>query len=416
MSSYYFTSITANYFAKARILCTTLKEHNQDAIFVLGIADKLPEFIDLQKEPFDYVIYADSISSIENKDIFFFKHTVTELCTAVKPFIALEIIERFNADKVIYLDPDIAVFSDFKELEGLLDKYSILLTPHQLEPEDDDSYIISNEILFLKRGTYNLGFFAVKADREGTSFLEWWRDRLEKYCFDDNYELIDLLERDHLLGMFTDQKWMDLVPAFFNNYYIIKDPGYNVCTWNMTRRVLKKGKDGLFYVNDKLLRFFHFSGFDSKGHHNEMQRACNYNPENICAIDLTKWYEKQLHVHGQEHFEKILWPYSQYSNRVTIQNIERKIFHIRKDIYKFFTNPYEVNDGFCYYNWVRQEYPNYFNNKNETDKYCTDLDENQNRINVKKIIDWVFPHLTKRRNFVKKIYIKLRTIRSIKRG
>jgi hypothetical protein len=98
----------------------------------------------------------------------------------------------------------------------------MVFTPHQLEFEDDDSYVISNEILFLKRGSFNLGFFGVKADETGLKFLNWWNNRLMLYCFDDDYELIKFLEPAGLLGMFTDQKWIDLVHAFFDGYYILK--------------------------------------------------------------------------------------------------------------------------------------------------------------------------------------------------
>jgi len=405
---YYFTSITVNYMAKARVLCNTLKRYNPNVAFILALADPLPDFVDLGKEPFDHVIPVDSLDSIGNKNIFFFKHTVTELCTAVKPFIALEIIKRYRAEKVIYLDPDIAVFSELKELELLLDNYSMIFTPHQMEPEDDDTYIRSNEILFLKRGTYNLGFFAVKADKEGIKFLNWWSERTKLYCFDDDYELLPLLEKEGLLGMFTDQKWIDLVPAFFDNYYFLKDPGYNVCTWNMTRRVIKTTENEGYLVNGRRLKFFHFSGFDSKGHHNEMQRACIYNPENKDAVLLTKWYEKQLETNGQKLFETFKYPYTYYTNGVFVQNRERKIFHVRKDIYKYFDNPFEVSDAFSYYNWVRKEYSEYLSSNKKPEKsYPVQKNGYPGWIN-KNVVDRIFPHLSKRRAWAKIIYAKLK--------
>ena len=84
------------------------------------------------------------------------------MCTAVKPLMAYEIIQKEDADSVIYLEPDIAVFDSLNELENMFSEGSILLTPHQLVPEKEDIYIRENEILFLKRGTYNLDFSVLK--------------------------------------------------------------------------------------------------------------------------------------------------------------------------------------------------------------------------------------------------------------
>ncbi len=62
--------------------------------------------------------------------------------------------------------------------------------------------------------------------------------------------------------MFTDQRWVDFVPSFFE-HYILKDPGYNVAYWNLHGRELRAESDG-YLVDGAPLRFFHFSGFDPR--------------------------------------------------------------------------------------------------------------------------------------------------------
>lgn len=395
--TYYFTSITANYFAKARVLCKTLKKYNKEAKFVLGISDSIPDFVELSEEPFDEVLEAKNLKQIENKDSFFFKHTVTELCTAVKPLMAYEIIQKEDADSVIYLDPDIAVFDSLNELENMFSEGSILLTPHQLVPEKEDIYIRENEILFLKRGTYNFGFFGVKKDEQGLSFLNWWADRLKNYCFDDNYEVLDELTHDGLLGLFTDQKWADLIPSYFDKYKIIREPGYNVCTWNLSGRTVKIKGDKIF-VNNKPLYFFHFSGFDSGAHHNELRKSLTYYPHNSDVQKLSLWYEEQLKQNGQKVFEKIQQENTMYSNGEVIKDFERKLFHIRKDVHHLFQNPYQVTDGFCFYNWVRSEYKRYFIDQEQRQIV---MDENRKIINA---VNRLFPLKSKRRWIIKKFY------------
>jgi hypothetical protein len=60
-------------------------------------------------------------------------------------------------------------------------------------------------------------------------------------------------------GTFVDQKWIDLVPAFFDKVCILKHPGCNIAYWNLHERTLSQGKDAIL-VNNQPLCFFHFSG------------------------------------------------------------------------------------------------------------------------------------------------------------
>ena len=290
---YYFTSITANYTAKAKVLCKSLKRHNRDAFFVLVISGEVPEDVVPSPGLFDYILNIDDIRGIRDPDIFKFKYNITELCTAVKPYAARQILEDFGADSIIYLDPDIKVFGPLTEAVDILKEKSMVFTPHQTRWEEDHEFIKSNDILFLKRGTMNLGFFGVKNDAEGRSFLDWWADRLQDYCFDDDSELQDVLEKERLLGLFTDQKWIDLVPSYFENHHILRDPGYNMCTWNMTHRTVVE-KDSGYEVNGRPLRFFHFSGYDSGGHVNELRRNLEANPKNGAVQGISDEYAMDL--------------------------------------------------------------------------------------------------------------------------
>lgn len=400
--TYYFTSITANYFAKARTLGQTLKKYNPDAPFIVVISDPLPEFINLAEEPMDAVLNSREFKRVGNVESFFFKHTITELCTAVKPMAALEIMERYGADSVVYLDPDIAVFDSLRELENMFKTSSILLTPHQTKPEQHDYFIRNNEILFLKRGSYNFGFFGVKNDEEGLRFLNWWNERLVTYCFDDNYDLLPELSRDGLLGMFTDQKWADLIPSFFDCVKIIKEPGYNVCTWNLSQRILKIHGEQIT-VDGKPLYFFHFSGYDSGGHINELNNILSYDNRNADVKKLSKWYGKMLDKNEEGTFSKIKFDLNYYSNGEKIENFERKLYHIRKDIYDIeaFKNPFQVTEGVCFYHWAREEYKGWYD-------HFSHIADNKSQYEMEReVINAALPLKSMRRRIVKWLYRRL---------
>lgn len=399
---HFFTSAMANYIPKARILAKTLKAHNPDCFFSLGLSDNLPDGFDLGAEPFDEVIFTDYLPCFRDNNVFFFKHNVTEICTAVKPALALDIINRHNADKVVYLDPDIVVFDAFSEISKLLDRYSMIFTPHQTVPEKERDFIIGNEVLFLKRGIYNLGFFAVKADNTGIEFLKWWHERLKYFCMDDKeYTINNVINKLGLKGLFTDQKWIDMVPAYFDNYYILKKPGYNVSTWNLTRHSLQES-NGNYFVDGYPLIFFHFSGFDSKEHHLVLNNVIAYNHFCSDAKKLSNWYEKELTKEGQKELGSIEWKYSRYSNNEIIPNVHRKILNIRIDVHPKFPDPFLVTDGFCFYTWVKDEYGKYLSEEQNETRAA----QNKNyklRVLFNNTINFFFPYNTKRREFARSI-------------
>ena len=54
-----------------------------------------------------------------------------------------------------------------------------------------------------KSGGYNLGFVGIRDDRSARALIDWWASRCYRYC-----------RVDDAGNMFTDQRWMDLAPAF----------------------------------------------------------------------------------------------------------------------------------------------------------------------------------------------------------
>jgi glycosyltransferase involved in cell wall biosynthesis/2-polyprenyl-3-methyl-5-hydroxy-6-metoxy-1,4-benzoquinol methylase len=172
-------------------------------------------------------------------------YDVTELATAVKPRFLRYLLDR-DGGEVLYLDPDIQVFGSLQEVWELARTHGIVLTPHTTHPLPRDGRRVDG-FHILSAGVYNLGFIAVGT--QSRTFLEWWWSSTRREA------LIDFNRM-----MFTDQRWIDLVPCFFD-HYILKDPGFNVAYWNLHARNVTLEGDR-YLVNGVPLRFFHFSGFD----------------------------------------------------------------------------------------------------------------------------------------------------------
>lgn len=336
----FYTSINNYYLAKARVLAKSVKKYMPEAPFILILSDKIIDGFNIDEEPFDEVITIDQLGiPVDNLNAWIFIHSVVELCTAVKGQALCNLLERY--ERVVYLDPDIVVLNDFIPLSDLLDKYDIIFTPHQTVPEEDDNTIVKNEICSLQHGVYNFGFFAVKRSDNGKAYAKWYRDRLVKYCWDDKTN-----------GLFTDQRWGDIAPALFDNLYIWKHPGANVCTWNLSHRIITK-KDGVYYSNNYPLLFYHFSGFDSGAQLSELNIYSNGNP---VLYELRNWYIEAINENGQKECENKMCFYTMYSDGTKITQKERELFKNRNDLQQYFskTNLYEAGNN-SYRSWLLNE-------------------------------------------------------------
>jgi hypothetical protein len=343
-STHLFTSITSNYIPKARVLAKSLKRFHPEYQFHIVLSDRLPSDIDLANEPFDTIIAIEELQ-IPELNSWIFKHTLVEMCTGVKGFAFKEIIRRYQPDYVFFFDPDIAILSPIDSLIAKLIEHSILLTPHQTEPEETDRAIIDNEICSLKHGVFNLGFLGIRATAgsEGLKFIDWWTDRLHNYCYDDK-----------LNGLFTDQRWIDLAPAFFSDLCITREPIYNVATWNLTHRIATGSVDRGIDINGQPLCFYHFSGFDSGDQEVMLKQYGKHSP---VLFELRNWYVEQCKLAEQERFGKLACIYGFFDNGEPITKIQRITYRSRIDLQRAFPNPYTTNDiDNSYFHWWKQNW------------------------------------------------------------
>ncbi|MEZ5541720.1 MAG: hypothetical protein R3F42_06725 [Pseudomonadota bacterium] len=337
MAIHCFTSISFSYLAKARVLAWSLKRFHPDWVFTVCITDHAPEGFDfnLELEPFDRVLWTDALP-VENLPGWLFGHDVVEACTAVKGPAMRQLAAQEDAEKIFYLDPDIAVFASLQPLVEMLDEAALLLTPHQLEPETRSMAIKDNERTALRLGVYNLGFVAVRNDVRGRAFLRWWNDRLLDYCYDEPEQ-----------GIFVDQKWCDLVPALFDGVRIVRDPGYNVASWNLSNRTVRITATGDILVNGSLLRFFHFTKLGPLGDL-MTQRYAQGNTE---VYELWAWYRRMVERFAAPQIPDGWWYYGHYDNGEAITKAQRVQYRLRPDLQQAFPDPFAAAQG-GYFGWL----------------------------------------------------------------
>jgi hypothetical protein len=288
------TIIAKNYFAAAKTLAQSfLSAHPDDRFYVL-IVDEIEGFVDPANEEFE-IIELKSLG-IPDLSSLCFKYNIIELCTAVKASLLEYLIAEKGIDKLLYIDPDVLVTNSLEQVFARLEVSDIVLTSHTNVDYPDDGQS-PNDSLIMTYGVFNLGFIGVNGSENARAFLSWWQTKLRDRCVSDART-----------GYFVDQKFIDLVPGLFDNYYIEKNPGYNVAWWNIHSRSIGR-EQGTWMCNDGALYFFHFSGY-----HPQRPNALSRNANRYQLSDrhdlqpLFALYRARLIENGYE--QTSLWPYS----------------------------------------------------------------------------------------------------------
>lgn len=240
-----FTICARNYFAQALLLAESFRSRNPSADFHIILMDRRDEAF-ASRFPSISIIWVEDIG-LPHFHANALRFDVIEFSTNVKPHCLSLFLNTYQ--KVLYLDPDTFVFDTLAPVYDELDHHSIVMTPASMTPVLDGHR--PDDVEFLRVGVFNLGFIGVSACEEARHFVRWWSDR----CLSDGFH-------ETQSGVFVDQKWINLVPCYFEHSKIIRDPGVNMAPWNLHERRLS-WEDGRYLVNaSSPLRLFHFSSFD----------------------------------------------------------------------------------------------------------------------------------------------------------
>lgn len=323
-----FTSLSLSYLPRARIPAETLRAAHPGWPLWAVLVDRVPENFPLDTAPFDRVIDAEALG-IPRFRAWLFKHTLVEACTAVKGAMLCHLLDT-GAERVVYFDPDIAVFHPLDRLPQMLDEASVLFTPHQIAPNATPMAIADNELAALRYGVFNLGFLGVRNDAAGRAFAAWWTARLYEACFDEP-----------AAGLFTDQRYCDLAPALFDRVGIVRDPGWNVASWNLSRRRLRITPEGDILVNGHPLAFYHFTKHGGVGDvMTDRYAGAQHEPH-----ELWRWYGRRLAHHAAPSVAKEYWHYGRFSDGVPIPRALRRQYRQRPDLMAFFDDPFDAESG-----------------------------------------------------------------------
>ena len=331
----YFTICSLNYLAYALTLHESLVAVDVESAsnFSLILVDEPEDPHLLDELPFEVILAKDlDIPTFWDMAM---RYSIMEFNTAVKPAAFKHLIRVRGYSQVIYLDPDIFVVKELAHVHEVLDKGAeIVLTPHTTEPLEDG--FDPGDLRIMQTGVYNLGFFACRQSASTDKLLDWWDRRMVADC------RVDLQN-----GIFVDQKFMDLAPAFCEAAHILHHPGYNIAYWNLpSRSVQNVGNDWL--VNDVHAHFFHFSGVNADDPSVFSKHQNRYSPDDIGSLkSLFLDYLAALTSHRHTEWSKLHYRYSSFDDGASIPAIYRTIYQkyvapCESDYLSVFTANYDL--------------------------------------------------------------------------
>ena len=304
------TIISRSYLAQARVLYRSFRKFHPDIPFSVLVFDAAPGTVN---EPFETFTINDIGVPPGEEGRMPMLYNVTELATALKPWFFRHLLAR-QRSPLLYFDPDIQIFSPVERLADLAVKHCLVLTPHTTQPMSREE-VQPNETDILRAGAYNLGFLGLNPDSD--AFLDWWGQRLLREA------LIDFAN-----NRFTDQRWMDFAPGYFDTC-ILKDETCNVAYWNADSRPLQwTGQH--YQVNGEPLCFFHFSGFRPEVPH-QLSLHQGVNPRTLLsehpAIErLCREYTAELKAAGYDELHNLPYGFDRTSAGMKITSAMRYIY------------------------------------------------------------------------------------------
>jgi glycosyltransferase involved in cell wall biosynthesis len=312
-----FTIVSKNYFHYARVLMRSLRATHPEWDLHVVLADRAEGTLDLSSEPFG-IIEAQDLP-IPEFEKFTFRYSILELNTAVKPW-SFKYLFALGYQRVVYLDPDIFMYSRMREVEQSLAGGALaVLVPHLTGRILDSNR--PGELEILQSGTYNLGFLALGRHRSLETLLDFW-------CEKSLRDFVADLSR----GLFTDQRWMDLVPGMFPDVSILRHEGYDVAYWNLPQREVRR-EGSAWLVNGADLVFFHFSGLDPLHPEGFSKHQNRYRLANLGVVaDLVRDYCAVVRSHGAESYLPLGYAYGTLHDGSPIPDILRRLYQSTPEV------------------------------------------------------------------------------------
>jgi hypothetical protein len=333
------TIVAKKYLSYARVLARSFRQAHPDIPFFTLLADEVDGYFDPAAEPFELLRLSDL--DIPDLDRFRFHYTQQPLSYAATPYLLAHLLAR-GSERVIFFKQESLVLGHVSAVFDALERCSIVLTPHLVDPLAGDDRI-ARELNILQSGTFNVGLLAIARTPVTERFLAWWQDRVRAHC---RYAVPD--------GMHYEQRWLDLVPGFFEGVHVLRDSSYNVGHWNLPDRVVTVHDQAVF-VDGQPCKLFRFSGYDPDEPSTVTKYSRRLTRANVHAAGAVfDRFRRELEDAGYQVTKRFPYAYGVFDNGVPVPDIARVLYVDLGDDVRMFGDPLRTASPSSYFNWLNQ--------------------------------------------------------------
>ncbi|MBI4890199.1 MAG: hypothetical protein HY821_06200 [Acidobacteria bacterium] len=137
--------------------------------------------------------------------------------------------------------------------------------------------------------------------------------------------------------MFTDQKWIDLMPCFFPGVRIERSTRFNVAYWNLASRIVEF-ENGKWTVDGQPLGFFHFSGLNPESPKAFSKHQNRFTLDGIGeAKELVLMYAQSVLEQGHRDSKKWKYTYNYFAGG---QEIPLRTLPSTEDLFEGIADPF----------------------------------------------------------------------------
>ena len=164
------------------------------------------------------------------------------------PDVALSLLRRPGCDGVLFVAPQVVLFSSVPELFTGAPGADVVLVPSVISPEAlAASDLPASELRSLRLGVFSTSLVAVTPTPNAERFLRWWSDRAHTVAAPpgNRHEL---------------RPWLNLAPALFAGIRVLRSPRYAVGRENLPERHVEGNPEDGITVDGTPLACFDFAG------------------------------------------------------------------------------------------------------------------------------------------------------------
>lgn len=318
------TVVTSNHLPRARVLFNSVKKHYPHAKFIVCLVERNLDASNDLYIGFDDVVLVKDLHKGNFAQLIFKYDQMEACCYAKAPLFNYAFNKYPDEQHVLFLDSDTEIFAPLDDLAERFERSSIILSPQHLKQgaEYDDFY----------NGVYNAGLIGVSRTQSGIAFVNWWTKRLERHACFTPYNTL-----------FAEQKWLNLVPSFFEGVEIIKHPGYNIAGWNYGEQHFTRSDDGRYLVNGEPLYVMHFHAISER--EKELIKS-HFQTEYPIINELIKDYAFKLDAAARHQSDHIPWSYNFFRSGNYINTKSREVYRNNLYLEQQYPNPFKLNNIF----------------------------------------------------------------------